>query len=143
MRRIRRCIFETIEDQFNFGKYRGLSLADVLDVNSSYLDWCVKHCTGIIVQIEDNVIKEINNVYPEFQMDALFESKRIWQKSRDGYEECNNEDNDNNDDYTLNLAELPRYDRYSGSWAQNVEDYSDDEIDTVFDGDPSAYWNID
>ena len=21
--------------------------------------------------------------------------------------------------------------------------YSDDDIDTIFDGDPSAYWNID
>lgn len=32
---------------------------------------------------------------------------------------------------------------YSGSWAQDVEGYSDDDIDTIFDGDPSAYWNID
>lgn len=30
-----------------------------------------------------------------------------------------------------------------GSWAQDVEGYSDDDIDTIFDGDPLAYWNID
>jgi hypothetical protein len=35
------------------------------------------------------------------------------------------------------------YERYNGSWAQDVEGYSDDDIDTIFDGDPSAYWNID
>ncbi len=35
------------------------------------------------------------------------------------------------------------YGRYQGSWAQNEEGYSDEEIDTIFDGDPSAYWNID
>lgn len=37
----------------------------------------------------------------------------------------------------------PTYERYRGSWAQEEEGYSDEEIDTIFDGDPSAYWNID
>lgn len=35
------------------------------------------------------------------------------------------------------------YERYNGSYAQDVEGYSDDDIDTSFDGDPDAYWNID
>ena len=35
------------------------------------------------------------------------------------------------------------YNRYGGSYAQNEMGYSDDDIDTIFDGDPSAYWNID
>lgn len=30
-----------------------------------------------------------------------------------------------------------------GSQAQDEMGYSDDDIDTIFDGDPSAYWNID
>lgn len=30
-----------------------------------------------------------------------------------------------------------------GSYAQDEMGYSDDDIDTIFDGDPSAYWNID
>ena len=34
-------------------------------------------------------------------------------------------------------------DEYSGSYAHDVEGYTDEEIDTVFDGDPEAYWNID
>lgn len=33
--------------------------------------------------------------------------------------------------------------RYAGSYAQDDMGYSDEEIDTIFDGDPSAYWNID
>lgn len=37
----------------------------------------------------------------------------------------------------------PTYNRYSGSYAQDEMDYSDDDIDTIFDGDPDAYWNID
>jgi hypothetical protein len=35
------------------------------------------------------------------------------------------------------------YGRYHGSYAQDVEDWSDQDIDDVFDGDPEAYWNID
>ena len=47
-------------------------------------------------------------------------------------------DDDYYDDY-----ERPTYDRYNGSYAQDVEGYSDQEIDDIFDGDPDAYWNID
>ena len=35
------------------------------------------------------------------------------------------------------------YERYNGSYAQDVEGWSDQDIDDVFDGDPGAYWNID
>lgn len=39
--------------------------------------------------------------------------------------------------------EKETYGRYNGTYAQDVAGYSDDEIDTIFEGDPSAYWNID
>lgn len=35
------------------------------------------------------------------------------------------------------------YERYNGSYAQDVEGWSDQDIDDVLDGDPDAYWNID
>ena len=35
------------------------------------------------------------------------------------------------------------YNNYHGCYAQDEMGYSDDDIDTIFDGDPSAYWNID
>lgn len=35
------------------------------------------------------------------------------------------------------------YDCYNGSYAQDVEGWSDQDIDDVLDGDPDAYWNID
>ncbi|MBX9054207.1 hypothetical protein HCH02_14785 [Parabacteroides merdae] len=40
-------------------------------------------------------------------------------------------------------VEEPSYGRYADSWAQDEEGYSDDDIDTIFDGEPDAYWNID
>lgn len=39
--------------------------------------------------------------------------------------------------------ERPTYEKYNGSYAQDEMGYSDDDIDTIFDGDPLAYWNID
>ena len=44
---------------------------------------------------------------------------------------------DTSDNYTVS------YGRYAGSYAQDEMGYSDDDIDTIFDGDPDAYWNID
>lgn len=35
------------------------------------------------------------------------------------------------------------YGCYNGSYAQDVEGWSDQDIDDVLDGDPDAYWNID
>lgn len=35
------------------------------------------------------------------------------------------------------------YERDNGSYAQDVEGWSDQDIYDVFDGDPEAYWNID
>ena len=41
------------------------------------------------------------------------------------------------------IEEESTYERYKGSYAQDEMGYSDDDIDTIFDGDPLAYWNID
>ena len=43
-----------------------------------------------------------------------------------------------------NMFEEERtYECYNGSYAQDVEGWSDQDIDDVFDGNPDAYWNID
>ena len=59
----------------------------------------------------------------------------------DEYDDEEYEDDDY-DDYSHDYEE-PTYDRYNGSYAQDEMGYSDDDIDTIFDGDPDAYWNID
>ena len=41
------------------------------------------------------------------------------------------------------FEERHTYGRYNGSYAQDVEGWSDQDIDDVFDGNPDAYWNID
>ena len=62
--------------------------------------------------------------------------------------EFDEEDYEDNHDYgdseyEDNTYEGPTYGRYAGSYAQDELGYSDDDIDTIFDGDPDAYWNID
>lgn len=83
------------------------------------------------------------------------EEKGIWDKESSTYrdiyddeeyndEEYNDEEYDGGDydDYSHDYEEQT-YDRYNGSYAQDEMGYSDDDIDTIFDGDPEAYWNID
>ncbi len=48
---------------------------------------------------------------------------------------------DEPDDF--DYSEDQHYDEYAGSYAQEVEGWSDEMIDDVLDGDPDAYWNID
>lgn len=63
------------------------------------------------------------------------------------YDEDEDEKYDNYDenyyDSSCFEGDQPTYERYNGSYAQDEMGYSDDDIDTIFDGDPSAYWNID
>jgi len=47
------------------------------------------------------------------------------------------------DDFSYSSEESRSFSRYSGSYAQDEMGYSDEDIDAIFDGDPSAYWNID
>ena len=71
----------------------------------------------------------------------------IWDEISSVYRNIYDDDEDDEyeedcDDYSYDRDE-PTYDRYNGSYAQDEMGYSDDDIDTIFDGDPLAYWNID
>lgn len=48
---------------------------------------------------------------------------------------------DSYDDY--DEGDYNGYGRYRGSYVQDEMGWSDDDIDTILDGDPDAYWNID
>lgn len=73
---MQRCEFDSIEDTFNFGRYNGLSLADVLDFDIQYFDWCVKFCTGVEILVHDSVMEQIRAAYPNFVIDNVFEENR-------------------------------------------------------------------
>lgn len=65
--------------------------------------------------------------------------------SSEEYETKSHKNQDYNDEYDepYYYNEESTYDRYNGTYAQDVEGWSDQDIDDVLDGNPEAYWNID
>ncbi len=108
-------------------------MSDVLEREPSYLYWCANNIPRF--QISENALSEIKTLFPDFILSIDFLAAIHHETDDD-----ENSDIDNNIDEHF---ERPTYEKYAGSWAQEVEGYSDDDIDTIFDGDPSAYWNID
>lgn len=47
------------------------------------------------------------------------------------------------EDYYYYEDDERTYDNYNGSYVQNLEGWSDQDIDDALDGEPDAYWNID
>lgn len=52
-------------------------------------------------------------------------------------------DDDYNEREDYGYDDERSFGRYGGTYAQDEAGYSDEEIDDIFDGEPSAYWNID
>ena len=130
-----RYYFEDIGSEFQFGKYVGLPLYYVIEENPSYIYWCVNNINDFA--ISPITLKQIRELFPLFIITLNF-SRHV--STLDEYLE------DYDDEYDKEWhpsEEKPTYERYGGSYAQDVMGYSDDDIDTIFDGDPLAYWNID
>lgn len=135
---------EHLDDKFHFGKFSGCTFAEVVEFNPDYIRWVVENVNGSICVFCDSVIEELQLVFPRFEISPSFEAmrnQRVAEYEDLEYEDYEDEDFDDHgyyDDY-----DSPTYERYAGSYAQDEMGYSDDDIDTIFEGDPDAYWNID
>lgn len=140
-----RVYFYNITDKFQFGRHKDQELGDVILDDPTYIYWCVNTIPNFGLNKE--VIKQISELYPNYIITEKFKNHigdidefddlYNWGENDD----INDEDYEAWNDYSYN--EEPTYDRYNGSWAQDEMGYSDDDIDTIFDGEPDAYWNID
>ncbi len=132
--------FLCLSDIFTFGKYRYLSLSDVIERDSGYLYWCMCIKQFDNLYISDECMQELKSVYPLFVITPDFEKQRVFNIQKNDYYES-----DDNDDLYDREECYPKmtYDRYNGTYAQDSAYMSDYEIDVVLDGDPMAYWNID
>lgn len=130
------CYFSDIGDTFGFGKHRNQLLCDVIADDPTYLIWCLNNIYNF--GMSELALGQIKLLFPNFPI-----TDTVMQHIGEEYEfqDISNcvEDSNRPEDY----AELRTYERYGGSYAQDEMGYSDDDIDTIFDGDPSAYWNID
>ena len=88
----------------------------------------ITHLGSVLIPCEYDSIERIDQNYYLAKKGDIIEKINI----RKIY---NSEDSFKNDE--------PHYSKYVGSFAQDEMGYSDEDIDTVFDGDPDAYWNID
>lgn len=129
--------FETVFSTINFGKHKGEPLFNILQEDSSYIYWCINNIPEFT--ISEETLRQIRGLLPSFIITENFEShigepyresKYYNEQEHDGY-------------YYERDDDQPTYERYNGSYAQDEMGYSDDDIDTIFDGDPLAYWNID
>ncbi|WP_407404299.1 hypothetical protein [Sodaliphilus sp.] len=136
------CI-EHLDDKFDFGKFSGCTFAEVLEYNPEYITWVVQNVNGSMCIFCDSVVEELQLLFPKFEITHRFEIMRNhriveFEEAKDCQEKDYYYGRQCNDDY-----EDSSFGRYAGSYAQDEMGYSDDDIDTIFDGDPDAYWNID
>lgn len=130
--------FEDISSVFQFGRYQGIPLSVVIAMYPSYLCWCINKIPYFCISY--TVIKQIRELFPAFIITESFYN-HIDIYIDDYYV------NDDEDYYEGNnrriYEEESTYERYGGSYVQDEMGWSDDDIDTVLDGEPDAYWNID
>lgn len=126
--------FYNLDTEFTFGKLQGNTVRQVIEIQSSYIDWCALNLDHFY--ISDEVIEEIKTIKPDFKL-----SDEGMQKLNEKYEAWETQQQRSHNDYDYYQQES--YGEYAGSYAQDVEGLSDDFINDVLDGDPDAYWNID
>ena len=137
--------FENLSQMFDFGKFKGCDIGEVLMFSPNYLIWVIENVDGSICAFSDEVIKQIELIFPNFiisneLMDKIKERQNEYQEAiNNKYVRRSRRNQVQWDRY----YEEDTYERYNGSYAQDEMGYSDDDIETIFDGDPSAYWNID
>lgn len=133
---------EHLDDKFDFGKFSGCTFAEVVEFNPEYISWVVENVSGAMCVFCDSAIEELRLIFPRFEISYSFEAMRNLRIAE--FEDLEDENYEEFDDHGFyDDSEFPTYGRYAGSYAQDEMGYSDDDIDTIFDGDPDAYWNID
>ena len=130
--------FDDLSSTFKFGKYKGEPLFFIIWRYPSYIYWCINNIPDLT--ISPDTLNQIRMFFPQFIVTPEF-------IHHVGVLDEEYEENDNGRDHEheewRSYEEIHTYERYAGSYAQDEMGYSDDEIDTIFDGDPDAYWNID
>lgn len=136
---------EHLDDKFCFGKFNGCTFAEVAMYSPSYIQWVILNVEGNICVFCDSVIEELCIIFPHIIIEDWIDEVRR-QRIYEYEEHMKHQEDDSYNWYDNDMSNDDcgsSYGRYSGSYAQDEMGYSDDDIDTIFDGDPDAYWNID
>ena len=135
---------EHLDDKFRFGKFSGCTFAEVVEFTPGYIVWVLENVSGTMCVFCDSVIEELRQIFPNFEISPSFEAMRNRRIAEfENFEDGDYEEQEIDDYGYYDDNDPPTYGQYAGSYAQDEMGYSDDDIDTIFDGDPDAYWNID
>lgn len=136
------------------------SKLEITSGNPEYIEWCIESIDNFYIEQHElkelqlldifrfkgiEIIHKIDDIYeykPKYQVEKYrFPENVIAINENKNYSSANfDNDMDNDFDDVMNES---TYENYSGSYAQDVEGWSDQDIDDALDGDPDAYWNID
>lgn len=68
-------IITSVSELFIYGKYKNLSISDVLVINPLYIVWCMINIDDFI--LTNDAIAEIRLLYPNFIISEEFEQARV------------------------------------------------------------------
>lgn len=75
-----------LDSEFTFGKYKGKKVIEVIEIDYTYLTWCIKNLDHFYLKKE--VISEINQIIPSFTLTedqiAILENRyRKWESNNE------------------------------------------------------------
>ena len=80
--------YYTLDTVISFGKYKGISLSQILLVQTSYVNWCLENLDHFYISMKDQVaIKVLHNEF-ELNIDKMiFEAEDYDDYEQDSYED--------------------------------------------------------
>ena len=64
--------FNTLSDKFNFGKYKGKSIGEVLQYDPGYITWCNNNVAPERCYFTEDLLHQISESFPDFPLDGDF-----------------------------------------------------------------------
>ncbi len=91
---------------------------------------------------EEDIIPESRDSELDFFADDESDGEEDWEDDEEDYFDYSFQNNwDDYDDYN-DYEEEEHYSEFAGTYAQEELGYSDEDIWTIFEGDPDACWNV-
>jgi hypothetical protein len=129
--------YYNLTTEMTFGKHQGITIDEIITKDKNYISWCIINLDHFMISKDS--LDEMKSKYSNFNLSKEAEEEL---KNKNELILAEAERDSNEEDYS-DYEESRTFGNYSGSYAQDVEGYSDQDIDDIFDGDPDAYWNID
>jgi hypothetical protein len=115
--------FYNIDTKFAFGKYSGKTMREILEIQPSYIEWCVINLDHFC--ISESVIDEIKSIKPNFVLSnegqqKLADKYEIWENARSKKYRNNDYYYDDSDDW-----ERDTFDALTDGMYGSYDDYED------------------